>query len=72
VKPGEAMNPFDAGDAKLLARAIQRLVANGIEAHQLRVDLVKGLLAAANLAGDKTEAAELRLQLEILARGRQD
>jgi hypothetical protein len=63
------MSPFDAGDAELLARAITRLVTNGVEAHQLRVDLVAALRAAAYLAGDKTEAAELGLKLELLARG---
>lgn len=62
------MRPFDAADAKLLARAIQRLVANGLEAHALRLDLVQALRSAAYLAGDKTEAAELGLQLELLAR----
>lgn len=62
------MNEFDSGDAKLLARAIQRLVENGVEAHALRLDLVKALRSAAYLAGDKTEAAELGLQLELLAR----
>lgn len=63
------MNPFDPLDAKLLARAIQRLVANGSEAHALRVDLVMALRSAAYLAGDKTEGADLGLQLELLARG---
>lgn len=62
------LKPFRPGDAALTARAIMRLIGDGIEAHQLRVDLVKALLAAANLAGDKDEAAELRQLLEELAR----
>jgi hypothetical protein len=70
--PEVLLKAFDRADSALVARAIMRLVADGTEAHALRCDLVKALLAAAELAGDKTEAADLRVQFEALVRrGRQ-
>lgn len=53
-------------DGRLVTRLLQRLMSGGVEVPLLRAGLLKALVAAAHLAGDKDEAAELAAQLEQL------
>lgn len=55
-------------DGRLVTRLLQRLMSGGVEVHLVRTKLLQLLSAAAHLAGDKGEAAELGAQLEQLTR----
>ncbi len=53
-------------DGRLVTRLLQRLMSGGVEVYLLRTGLLKALIGAAHLAGDKDEARELAAQLEQL------